>query len=183
MDDELNKASSSTPSMPEEGLDENDRRLLREYSRTFIGSYQHSLDSKGRLIVPAVFRDQLGEKFCMAPSLDFQSIALYPNLMWARMRDRFKKLGSFQSGLYKYAEQLDALSYRDLECDSQGRILIPTKIRKQILGDEKDMEISGANDHVRIVSRTVSEKEFASFMGKLPDILEMLGALESGMGN
>ena len=40
----------------------------------FIGSFNHSLDTKGRLVIPQNFRDKLGEKFCVAPSYDFKSI-------------------------------------------------------------------------------------------------------------
>ena len=77
----------------DEALTAEDQALLEKYSRTFIGSYSHSLDAKGRLVVPLAFREQLGETFCIAPSFDFKSIALYPTLMWARMRDRYEKLG------------------------------------------------------------------------------------------
>ena len=122
----------------QEALTEEDQQLLDKYSRTFIGSFSHSLDAKGRLVVPLVFRETLGDTFCIAPSYDFQSIALYPNLMWARMRDRYDKLGKMNSSLKRYLEQLDALSFRGQECDNQGRVLLPAKIRACILGDEKD---------------------------------------------
>ena len=42
----------------------------------FIGSFNHSLDNKGRLVIPQSFRDKLGETFCIAPSFDFQSVAI-----------------------------------------------------------------------------------------------------------
>ena len=45
----------------------------------FIGSFNHSLDSKGRLVIPQGFREKLGETFCVAPSFDFQSIAIAGN--------------------------------------------------------------------------------------------------------
>ena len=161
-----------------DGLSEEDRLLLDKYSRTFIGSFSHSLDAKGRMVVPLVFREALGPTFCIAPSYDFKSIALYPNLMWARMRDRYEKLGRVNSSLRRYLEQLDALSFRGQECDGQGRVLLPGKIRQNILGDEKDVEITGANDHVRIVARPAADEQFAAFMADLPDILDSISALE-----
>ena len=162
----------------DEALTAEDQALLEKYSRTFIGSYSHSLDAKGRLVVPLAFREQLGETFCIAPSFDFKSIALYPTLMWARMRDRYEKLGRVNAQLRRYLEQLDALSFRGQECDGQGRVLLPGKIRQNILGDEKDVEITGANDHVRIVARPAADEQFAAFMADLPDILDSISALE-----
>ena len=162
----------------DEALTAEEQALLEKYSRTFIGSYSHSLDAKGRLVVPLSFREQLGETFCIAPSFDFKSIALYPTLMWARMRDRYEKLGRVNAQLRRYLEQLDALSFRGQECDGQGRVLLPGKIRQNILGDEKDVEITGANDHVRIVARPAADEQFAAFMADLPDILDSISALE-----
>ena len=59
----------------------------------FIGSFNHNLDSKGRLVIPQSFRDKLGEKFCIAPSYDFQSVALYPNEKWEERNETYEKLG------------------------------------------------------------------------------------------
>lgn len=159
-------------------VNEEDQRLLEKYSRTFIGSFSHSLDAKGRLVVPLVFRETLGETFCIAPSFDFKSIALYPNLMWARMRDRYEKLGKVNANLRRYLEQLDALSFRGQECDGQGRVLLPAKIRACILGDDKDVEITGANDHVRVVTRVKADEQFEQFMADLDNILDDISSLE-----
>lgn len=158
---------------------EEDRLLLERYSRTFTGSFSHSLDSKGRLVVPLSFRENLGSTFCIAPSYDFKSIALYPTLMWARMRDRYEKLSRVNSSLKRYLEKLDSLSFRDQECDGQGRVLLPAKIRNCILEDEKDVEITGAYDHVRVVARQKGDEDFKQFMADLPDILKDISALES----
>lgn len=166
------------PGIAQEALTDEDSALLKKYSETFIGSYSHSLDAKGRLVVPLAFRERLGEMFCISPSFDFKSIALYPTLMWARMRDRYEKLGRVNASLKRYLEQLDALSFRGQECDGQGRVLLPSKIRQCILGDEKDVEITGANDHVRIVTRPAADEQFAQFMADLPGILDDISALE-----
>lgn len=170
---EENQAAAS-----QQGLSEEDQQLLDKYSCTFIGSFSHSLDAKGRLVVPQVFRESLGETFCIAPSYDFESIALYPNLMWARMRDRYEKLGKMNSSLKRYLEQLDALSFRGQECDNQGRVLLPAKIRSCILGDEKDVDITGASDHVRVVAHVNADEQFAQFKADLPSILKDISMLE-----
>lgn len=157
---------------------EEDARLLEKYSKTFIGSYSHSLDSKGRLVVPLAFREQLGGRFCVAPSFDFQSIALYPTLQWARMHQRLERRGA-DTRIQRYIEWMDSLSYRDQECDGQGRVLLPAKIRQVILGDEKDVDITGANDHVRVMTCKASTQQFSDFLASLPDLLNAINDLEA----
>lgn len=59
----------------------------------------------------------------MAPPSTLMAIALYPNLVWAQIRDGYAKLGRMHRELNLYTEQFDALSYRDQECDAQGRVI------------------------------------------------------------
>jgi len=146
----------------------------------FIGSYNHSLDNKGRLVIPQGFREKLGETFCIAPSFDFNSIAVYPTAMWEKRNRSYERLGSLNPALNRYLEQFYALSFDGQSCDGQGRILIPVNIRTKILQDEKDVEITGANDHVRIVSAERSRSGWDSFRTELPNLLEMISALERG---
>ncbi len=179
--EEQNVSQTELAAAAPEELTEADKQLLDRYSRTFIGSYSHSLDSKGRLVIPQAFRESLGKTFCIAPSYDFESIAIYPNLMWARMRHHYEELSRRSSALNGYLEQLDALSYRDQECDIQGRVLLPGKIRSCILGDSKELDITGANDHVRVVVHTAAEEQFKQFKANLSNILETISAVEMNM--
>ena len=168
----LNAAAEPTPTEAESSL-------LARYADTFISSYQHSLDAKGRIIVPVCYRKALGETFYIGPTFDFKAIALYPNLVWAQIRDGYAKLGRMHRELNLYTEQFDALSYRGQECDGQGRVLLPTKIRNLILKDEKDVEIAGAQDQVRIVGRAAAEAKTQAFLDNLPDILDVIGSLSN----
>ncbi|MBQ9325374.1 MAG: hypothetical protein IJ246_06370 [Clostridia bacterium] len=173
MQDKQNSAAIQPP------LDAEEQRLAA-YEHSFIGWYSHSLDSKGRMVVPQSFREMLGESFYVAPSFDFKSIALYPRLAWARERDKYARLASFNTALSRYLEMFDALSFRDQECDSQGRILLPAKIRQMILGNEKDVEITGANDHVRVVASVKDAQNAQYFMDHVEEytaILNQMGAM------
>jgi len=144
----------------------------------FIGSYSHSLDAKGRLVIPSGFREKLGEQFCLAPSFDFQSIAVYPTEMWEKRSETYEKLGHLNPALNRYLEQFYALSYSEQSCDGQGRILLPINIRQKILGDEKDVEITGANDHIRVAASKDSETKWTQFRQELPNLLELIAGLE-----
>lgn len=121
----------------------------------------------------------MGDTFYIGPTFDFKAIALYPNLVWAQIRDGYAKLGRMNRELNLYTEQFDALSYRGQECDGQGRVLLPAKIRSLILKDEKDVEITGAQDHVRIVGRAAAEAKTQAFLDNLPDILDVIGSLSN----
>ncbi len=144
----------------------------------FIGSFAHSLDSKGRLVIPQNFREKLGNRFCLAPSFDFKSIAVYPTEMWEKRNETYEKLGHLNPALNRYLEQFYALSYDEQSVDNQGRVLLPSNIRQKILGDEKDVEITGANDHIRVVASAASKDAWDSFTSELPALLDMIAALE-----
>lgn len=150
----------------------------KERKRRFIGSFNHSLDAKGRLVIPQGFREKLGERFCIAPSYDFQSIAVYPTDMWEQRNEAYEKLGRMNPALNRYLEQFYALSYDEQSCDAQGRVLLPANIRQKILGESRDVEITGANDHVRVVAENISSDAWNQFHDELPKLLDMIAGLE-----
>lgn len=152
--------------------------VCKKKSLRMTGSFNHSLDAKGRLVVPQRFRERLGETFCIAPSLDFKSIALYSNEVWEERNEAYEKLGRLNPSVNMYLEQFYALSYDEQECDGQGRVLLPANIRQKILKDEREVEITGANDHVRIVAESASNAAWTEFTSQLPDLLQLIGTLE-----
>lgn len=173
MEHDENKIAENAATVENQGKTAEKRRSLR-----FTGSFNHTMDAKGRLVIPTGFRDKLGETFYVAPSYDFRSIAVYPNEKWEEQSEKFESLGKFNAKLNAYLEQFYALSFEGQECDSQGRLLLPSNIRQKILGDEKDIEITGANDHIRIVAATTGKKAWDKFNDDLPDLLELIGNLE-----
>ena len=161
-----------------EKTEEAPRDNEKQRTRRFIGSFSHSLDTKGRLVIPQTFREKLGEQFCVAPSYDFKSIAVYPTEMWEKRNEAYEKLGKLNPALNRYLEQFYALSYDGQTCDGQGRVLLPANIRQKILGEERDVEITGANDHIRVVAETVSAESWTKFGSELPELLDMIAGLE-----
>ena len=81
---------------PDERSEQNEgasRKAEKQRTLRFIGSFSHSLDTKGRLVIPQTVREKLGEQFCVAPSYDFKSIAVYPTEMWEKRNEAYEKLG------------------------------------------------------------------------------------------
>ena len=157
----------------EKGLSEEDARLLEKYSRTFTGTFAHTLDSKGRMVIPLAFREMLGDTFTIAPEFDFKSIAVYPELAYVRMRENHARALQ-QSGSperKKYLQWLDAYTFRVQECDGQGRVLLPARLRQIILGEDKDVDIMGAGDHLRIAVRVKCEDQLMDFIANIDAVL------------
>ena len=171
MDDSKNEPVASNAEAPE--------KIGKQKPRRFIGSFNHSLDSKGRLVIPQGFREKLGESFCVAPSFDFRSIAIYPTEKWEERNETYERLGKLNPALNRYLEQFYALSFDEQTCDAQGRVLLPANIRQKILHEERDMEITGANDHVRVAAVSASGDIWNEFKNELPQLLEMIAGLEA----
>lgn len=146
----------------------------------FVGSFPHSIDAKGRMIIPAAFRDALGGRFAVAPSPDFQAVALYPIDDWIARRDELAALIRRKPVAQPLLDQFTKYSYTDCEADAQGRLLLPQRIRSWRLGDARDVEVNGAFNHIRIIPASVGKDQDASFDEKFPDPLAFLTALQDG---
>ena len=110
------------------------------------GTYEHSIDAKGRLFIPAKLREELGVTFYLAMGVD-ECLAIYPQETWNRFTEKFASLPMSQSAAMR---PLFANASK-CELDSQGRIVIPQKPRKYA-GLEKDAVIIGVNDRAEIWS-------------------------------
>lgn len=153
-----------------------DLALLNKYSHTFTGTFAHTLDSKGRMVIPLAFRDMLGKTFTIAPEFDFKSIAVYPELAYVHMREDHEK--ALQEGgrpeRKKYLQWLDAYTFRAQECDGQGRVLLPARLRQIILGEDKDVDIMGTGDHLRIAVRVKCDEQLADFISNIDAVLGLM---------
>ncbi|WP_276757712.1 division/cell wall cluster transcriptional repressor MraZ [Clostridium phoceensis] len=110
------------------------------------GTYEHSIDAKGRLFIPAKLREELGVTFYLAMGVD-ECLAIYPQETWNRFTEKFASLPMSQSAAMR---PLFANASK-CELDSQGRIVIPQKLRKYA-GLEKAAVIIGVNDRAEIWS-------------------------------
>lgn len=94
----------------------------------FMGEYNHTIDAKGRVIVPAKFREELGEEFVLTLGLD-GCLFVYPNEEWENFVNKLRELPG-----NKEARQLQRYFMAGAvtcEVDKQGRILIPSKLREK----------------------------------------------------
>jgi len=113
----------------------------------FLGEYQHSLDSKGRIIVPSRFREELGAKFIATKGLD-NCLFLYPMEEWKIIEEKLTALPFTRADVRSFARFFFS-GASELEIDKQGRILLPANLR-EYAGIEKDLIVIGVGARVEI---------------------------------
>lgn len=145
---------------------------------TFFGSYDHSIDAKGRMIIPNAYRKALGDTFTVTISLDDRAIALYPDEGFEEMLADLYAMNRRKPAVQKQQDHVAKYSYPGMQADNQGRVLLPVKLRQYVLGDARDVEISGALDHVRVVASEMAQQEDDFYRQHREEILEEIGNLE-----
>ena len=121
----------------------------------FIGEYNHTIDSKGRLIVPSKFREALGDEFVVTKGLD-GCLFVYPMEEWSAFTDKLKELPLTKKDARQFSRFFLA-GAASCEVDKQGRILIPAVLR-EFAGLEKDAVLVGVSSRIEIWSRSNWEK-------------------------
>ena len=89
----------------------------------FMGEYNHTVDPKGRLIVPSKFREQLGSEFVVTKGLD-GCLFVYPAEEWHNIEEKFRNISMTSKDARKFSRFFFA-GAAAVELDKQGRILLP----------------------------------------------------------
>ena len=110
----------------------------------FSGSFEHSLDGKGRVIIPASFREALGENFTITINPTRTAVAIYPKEMWDGQLERLSHINPMDKIGLQYERYLMSVSFSGNSMDAQGRVLIPAKLRAKI-GLTRDIVFVGLN--------------------------------------
>ena len=111
----------------------------------FIGEYQHSLDSKNRIIVPSKLRDELGTKFVITKGLD-GCLYAYPLDEWKKLEDKMKTLPLTNKDARAFVRFFFSGAC-EVEIDKQGRGLIPQNL-KEYAAIEKEIVSIGVLQRV-----------------------------------
>lgn len=108
------------------------------------GEYQHSLDSKGRVFIPAKLRDELGEVFYVTLSME-RCLCAYSAESWQEFSDKVNAMP------YVRQRKMRPLFAHAAKCelDSQGRALIPLNLR-EYANLAKNVTVLGCNNHAEL---------------------------------
>ena len=116
----------------------------------FLGSYQHQLDEKGRVSLPAPFRREAADQRFVLVQPYPPALALYPEIEWGTVESRLSELQArgTEERLYVLSVLANAV---EVTPDTQGRILIPAKL-KEAAGLESSVLLVGAINKVELWS-------------------------------
>jgi MraZ protein len=116
----------------------------------FMGEYNHTIDPKGRVIVPSKFRDALGEEFVVTKGLD-GCLFVYDNKEWSAFEEKLKGLPVTNKDARSFVRFFLA-GATTVEVDKQGRILLPGVLR-EFAALTKDVVLIGVASRVEIWSK------------------------------
>ncbi|MBS3977650.1 MAG: division/cell wall cluster transcriptional repressor MraZ [Syntrophomonadaceae bacterium] len=140
----------------------------------FMGEFHHSIDEKGRLTLPARFRDGLGERFVITKGLD-NCLFVYPMDEWANLEQKLRVL-PFTNGDARAFVRFFLSGAAECELDRQGRILLPANLREygQL---EKDAVVIGVSSRVEIWAKEAwevySQKAQINYEGLAEKIVDL----------
>ncbi|MBQ9765931.1 MAG: division/cell wall cluster transcriptional repressor MraZ [Lachnospiraceae bacterium] len=115
-----------------------------------MGEYNHTIDAKGRLIVPSKFREILGDEFVVTKGLD-GCLFVYPDEEWKKFEEKLAGLPLAKADARKFARFFLA-GATTCEVDKQGRILLPSILR-EFAALEKDVVLIGVSKRIEIWSK------------------------------
>ena len=141
----------------------------------FKGEYNHTIDTKGRVIIPAKFRDKLGEAFVITKGLD-GCLYGYANEDWQVFEDKLSSLSITNKDSRQFTRFFLA-GAADCEVDKQGRILIPSVLR-EFAGLEKDVVLVGVSRRIEIWNK----EKWSEITAQYDDNMDEIAANLDGLG-
>ncbi|MBI3317993.1 MAG: division/cell wall cluster transcriptional repressor MraZ [Candidatus Omnitrophica bacterium] len=141
----------------------------------FYGEHEHTIDRKGRLIIPSRFReamkDHYVERFVVTRGLD-RCLFLFPEDEWKAQENRFRSL-SFTKQEARRFNRFYFSGACELVCDRQGRVLVPQYL-KDFAGIQRDVILVGVSNRIEIWSKEEWKKFYAQFKESYEDVAERL---------
>lgn len=137
----------------------------------FMGEYQHSVDAKGRLIIPSKFREGLGNTFVITRGLD-NCLFGYPMDEWRKLEEKLKQLPMTKKDARAFARFFFS-GATEVEIDKQGRINIPSTLTSYAKL-EKECVVLGVSSKIEIWAKDAWDSYFNEAEESFNDIAENL---------
>lgn len=125
----------------------------------FLGEYEHALDDRGRIAVPARFRDDFRAGLYLSRGQD-RCIAAYTTEGWSRFISQLDSL-PFTDDEARRTQRRHYSGAQQVDLDRQGRVLIPQFLRRYA-GINQSVVIAGMNDHIEIWDSSLWAAELAA---------------------
>ncbi|MCL4499842.1 MAG: division/cell wall cluster transcriptional repressor MraZ [Chloroflexi bacterium] len=131
----------------------------------FFSQYRHSLDDKGRLIMPVKYREPLADGLIMTRAIDDSCIYVYSRTEWPVLERKLQEL-PISSELARRAQRVFFSNASEEEISKQGRITIPQHLRDYARID-KDVVVAGVGSRIEIWSSENWDKHSKESDGKV----------------
>lgn len=135
----------------------------------FSGNFAHTIDPKGRVTIPAAYREALAGGFTIGLNNQFAAIALYPTEKWAEKCAQLSRIPESDIKGTKYVRLITGNSFSDCELDAQGRVLLPATLRQKA-GLDKGIRFVGMGQYLEIWD----ENRYAIESGEAEDSIDDL---------
>lgn len=136
----------------------------------FSGMSNHSIDSKGRIVLPAKFREELGDTFYLARGFGNCCIQAMSTEQFNAICSRIMELPADKAMALQYTFSATAV---EVTPNSQGRVIIPQNLR-EFAGIDSDALVIGMNTRVEIWSQPKFDEYMASQQNTIAEALSML---------
>ena len=136
----------------------------------FSGMSNHSIDAKGRIVLPAKFREELGETFYIAKGFGNRCIQVMSINEFNSISAKIQELPADKAMALQYTFSATAV---EVMPNAQGRVIIPQSLR-EFAGIESDALVIGMNNRIEIWSKTKFDEFMASQKDTISEALSML---------
>lgn len=140
----------------------------------FMGEYNHTIDVKGRLIIPVKFRESLGDEFVITKGLD-GCLFVYTDEEWQNFENKLRTLPLTNKNARQFTRFFLA-GAAACEVDKQGRILIPQVLR-EFASLEKEVVLVGVVNRVEIWSRSRWQESMEAYDDDMDEVAENMEEL------
>lgn len=140
----------------------------------FMGEYSHTIDAKGRIIVPAKFRESLGDNIVVTKGLD-NCLFVYTSEDWRKFEEKLRTLPLTNKDARKFTRFFLA-GAAEMEIDKQGRILIPSVLRG-FAALEKDVVLVGVGSRIEIWDKARWNESISIYDDDMEEVAENMESL------
>ena len=140
----------------------------------FIGEYYHTIDSKGRIIIPQKFREELGDAFFISKGLD-GCLWIHPSQEWEEFKESLRQLSAIDQDSRRF-KRFFLSGAVECELDKQGRVLVPIPLRGYA-GLTKDVVLAGMDNRIEVWSEAAWDAENDLDTDQMNDIASRLSGL------
>ncbi|HEU0305201.1 MAG TPA: division/cell wall cluster transcriptional repressor MraZ [Gaiellaceae bacterium] len=139
----------------------------------FLGEHDHTLDDKGRLTLPAKYRDSFPEGLVLTRGMD-GCVYAYAKADWSELAARLASLDTLSRD-DRMIQRHFFSGAAEVMPDRQGRVMIPGALASHAKL-ERDVVVAGVHDHLEIWDRAAWRTQIADVEGRAEDVAERLAA-------